>query len=87
MVAGRHKSGTFRKVHRKTPGGKTIVQFKRRKPGKAKCASCGKVLPGTARKLPYKMKKMAKTKKRPERPYGGILCSGCMRKKIIENIK
>jgi len=26
---------------------------------------------------------MAKTKKRPERPYGGVLCTRCMRKTMI----
>ena len=87
MVSGRYKSKTFRKVFRKTPGGKTVVQYKRRKPAKAKCASCKKVLPGTARELPCKMRNMPKTKKRPSRPYAGVLCSSCMRKKIIKKTK
>jgi ribosomal protein L34E len=28
---------------------------------------------------------MPKTQKRPERPFGGMLCSACMRRKIITN--
>jgi large subunit ribosomal protein L34e len=37
------------------------------------------------------MRKLAKTKKRPERPYGGNLCSECMRevfrKQVVEKFK
>ena len=52
----------------KVPGGNTKIQFKKKKPAKAKCAGCAKFLSGVPRELPTKMKKMAKTKKRPERP-------------------
>lgn len=87
MVEGRRKSRTFRRVKVKTPGGKTITQYKRRKPSKAECGGCGKLLAGVPRELPFKMKTMPKTKKRPERPYGGVLCSKCMRAKIIETAR
>ena len=83
MVAGRYKSGSLRKVFRKAPGGKTKVHYRKRKPARAKCASCRKHLAGVPRERPYKMQNMPKTAKRPERPYGGTLCSACMRKKII----
>jgi large subunit ribosomal protein L34e len=87
MVAGRHKSKSMRKVFVRTPGAKTVVHRRKRKPKKAHCAGCGKVLPGVANERPHKMKTMPKTKKRPERPYAGMLCSRCMRAKIKENIK
>jgi large subunit ribosomal protein L34e len=87
MVAGRHKSKTFRKVFVRTPGAKTVVHYRKRKPQKAHCAACSKVLPGVASKRPYKMKNLPKTKKRPERPYAGMLCSRCMRAKIKGAIK
>ena len=87
MPAGRQKSKTLRKVFVKTPGGRTVIHYKKRKPGKAKCASCGAVLAGVARARPFHMRQMAKTKKRPTRPYGGNLCSRCMRKAIIEKVK
>lgn len=82
MVAGRHKSRTFRKVFRRTPGGRTVIQYKKRYPKKAHCAGCGVLLAGVASERPYRMKNMPKTKKRPERPYAGMLCSRCMRAKI-----
>lgn len=63
----------------KTPGGKTVVHFKRKKPNKAKCSQCNRLLLGVPRELPSKMRNLPKTKKRPERPYGGVLCSLCTR--------
>ncbi|MBW3001743.1 50S ribosomal protein L34e [Candidatus Woesearchaeota archaeon] len=87
MVEGRKKSRTFRRVKVKTPGGNTKVQYKRRKPSKAKCAGCGAVLAGVARALPRKMQNMPKTKKRPTRAYAGVLCTKCTRKKITQKAR
>ena len=84
MVQGRYKSRTFRRMNVKTPGASNVRHYKKRKPGKAKCAGCGSDLKAVPRERPYKMQRMCKTKKRPERPYGGVLCSKCMRKTIRE---
>jgi len=83
MVSGKHKSRSMRKVFTRIPSGKAKVSYKKRKPSAAKCATCGKVLSGTPRERPFRMKKMPKTAKRPQRPFGGVLCSACTRKKII----
>lgn len=87
MVAGKHKSNTLRKVYVKTPGGKTTTHYRNRKPAKPKCGNCGAVLKGVARERPYKMKKMAKTKKRPTRPYAGVLCSKCLRRVMVDKAR
>ena len=85
---GRLKSRqSLRQVFVKVPGGKTVVHYKKKKPGKAHCSECGALLPGIPRELPTKMKNIPKTAKRPERPYGGVLCSKCTRKKIIEEFR
>jgi large subunit ribosomal protein L34e len=84
MVSGKHKSRTMRKVFVRTPGAKTVVHYRKRKPAKAQCAGCGKELAGVPRERPYKMKTMTKTSKRPQRPFGGVLCSPCSRKEIIK---
>ncbi len=78
----KQKSRTFSKTQVRTPGGRVVTQYKKPKPAQAKCAMCGTPLKGVPRALPSKMQNMAKTKKRPERPYGGVLCSACMRKKM-----
>ncbi len=79
MPRGMFKSGRLRKIFVKTPGSNTHVQYRQRKPSKAVCAHCKKELMGVPRELPAKMRNMPKTAKRPERPYGGVLCSACMR--------
>ncbi len=87
MPAPRLRSRSRRKVFRKTPGGRVSIHYKKRKPESAKCGNCGAVLKGIPREFPYKMKNMAKTKKRPERPFGGVLCSRCMRSEIIKKAR
>ena len=84
MPRGMFKSGRLRKIFVKAPGGKTNIQYKQRKPSKAKCGACGKVLAGVPRELPAKMANMPKTAKRPERIFGGVLCSQCT-KELLKN--
>ncbi len=78
---------SLRKIFKKVPGGKLKIHYEKRKPARAKCASCGKPLAGVPKERPYKMKKLPKTKKRPQRIYGGILCHSCTKSKIIEKIR
>ena len=85
---GRYKSrGAYRLVSVKVPGGRTVIQYRKRKPKNAKCAGCGAKLAGTLRERPYKMKNLPKTKKKPTRAYGGYYCSKCARKKIISEAR
>jgi len=84
MPAGSKKSGTFRKVFKKTPGGKNVIHYEKRKPKSQKCGECKKELMGIPRLKASKMHNLAKTKKRPERPYGGYLCTACAKRRLIE---
>ncbi|MBI4739339.1 50S ribosomal protein L34e [Candidatus Woesearchaeota archaeon] len=83
MVNPSRRSRSKRRVFRKTPGGKLSMLFKKRKSAKAQCASCGSMLSGVARVRATQLRTLAKTEKRPERPYGGVLCSACMRRTMI----
>jgi len=87
MPSGKHKSRTFRRVFVKTPGNRTVLHHRKAKPKKATCSKCKKVLPGVASERPYVLRKMSKSAKRPERPYGGILCSSCTRATMKEKAK
>jgi large subunit ribosomal protein L34e len=87
MPAGKHKSGRYRKIFVKAPGGKTKVQFRERKPSKAVCGSCKKQLSGVPRERPAVLGKLPKTQRRPERPFGGVLCSKCMRAVLKEEVR
>lgn len=82
MPAPKHRSTSVRRVQRRVPGGRTVQHYRRQKPKGAHCATCGKPLAGVPRERPYKMRTMAKTKKRPSRPFGGTLCSSCTRKEM-----
>ncbi len=87
MVSGRIKSRTYRRVSVKTPGSKTVTHYRKRAPGKAVCKDCNKVLSGVARGRPYQIKKLSKTQRRPERAFGGVLCSSCSKRQIIKSIR
>ncbi len=85
-MALKHRNRTFRKVLVKLASSVT-THFRKRKPAKAQCADCGKELQGVPRARPVELRTMPKTKKRPERPYGGVLCSKCMRQTMIAKAK
>ncbi|MFH1399295.1 MAG: 50S ribosomal protein L34e [Candidatus Woesearchaeota archaeon] len=87
MPAPNKRSRTFRRVFKTSPGGKNKIHYLKRKPGKAKCGKCGAILAGVPNQRPYKMQNMAKTAKRPSRPFGGVLCSRCMRALLKEGAK
>ncbi|MBT4351300.1 50S ribosomal protein L34e [archaeon] len=82
MSQGRTKSRTMSRTKVRLPGGSTVTHYNKKKPSKAKCAACGKLLSGVPRERPFKMQNMPKNQKRPERPFGGVLCSSCSRNKI-----
>jgi len=82
-MRGSFKSRTYRRVHVRTPGGRTVLHMKRRAPEKPHCANCRIVLHGTVRALPFEIRKLSKTERRPQRPFGGVLCSSCARAKYV----
>ncbi len=47
------------------------------------CGCCGNSLQGVSRK----MFAVAKTKRVPSRPFGGTLCTGCMRRRFVEEAR
>ncbi|HDH91637.1 MAG TPA: hypothetical protein ENF38_01660 [Candidatus Aenigmarchaeota archaeon] len=52
-----------------------------------KCAICKKPLSGVPKQKPSLVRKLSKTEKRVNRPYGGYLCSRCMRKIMREKVR
>jgi len=79
MVSGKFKSRSLRRVKVTTPGNRNKIVYKQRKPSQAKCAACGAILSGVPRATKSEITNMPKTAKRPERPFGGFLCSKCLR--------
>ena len=83
MVRPSHRSRSLRRVFRRTPGANVKLHYKKRKPSPAKCAETGQILKGVPRERPKAMQKMAKSKKRPERPFGGYLCASALKKRAL----
>ena len=87
MVAPRFRSRRLIRKNIRIPGGSVVLRYKRRKPGKPQCSMCGEYLKGVGRGIISKIGKLSKTERRPERPYGGVFCSKCMRKVMIDKAK
>ncbi|MBS7643329.1 50S ribosomal protein L34e [Candidatus Bathyarchaeota archaeon] len=63
------------------PGGGVGYHSKVKHVGIGKCAACGRRLKGVG-KLDVRNRYLPKTDKRPERLYGGCVCSSCLREWI-----
>ena len=87
MPTVRYRSRTFRRIHTRTPGGKNVLHYARRKNAKPQCAKCGVFLIGVARGTKNIVKKIPRSARRPSRPFGGNLCSACMRRVIIAKVR
>jgi large subunit ribosomal protein L34e len=75
------------KMKVRLPSGKLAVKKKWRRAVPARCAVCGKQLHGVPRLRAAEMRKLPKSKRRPERPYGGYLCSECSRELFREKAR
>ncbi len=87
MVAPKHRSRSLRRIKTRTPSGKVVIHYEKRKPNKAQCRLCGGELKAVPRVRASALNSLSKSKKRPQRPYGGNLCSSCMRKVLIEKAR
>ncbi len=83
MPTGNQRSRTKRRKVVRTPGGNLVTHYVSRNHKKAVCQRCGKPLHG----IPRKSTLNSKTKAKPGRPYGGVLCSSCSRQAIKEGVK
>lgn len=68
-----------------TPGGRTVIHIKKKKPSYAKCGICGAKL-NRAKLDPTQLKKLPKVQHRPERPLPH-LCPSCMREEMKKMVR
>jgi large subunit ribosomal protein L34e len=80
MPTPAHRSRSFARKRVTTPGGRVVIHYRKKHVSAPKCRSCGKVLHGVARGRQKEIGKLSKSERKPERPYGGNLCSPCTRK-------
>ncbi|MGC9011400.1 MULTISPECIES: 50S ribosomal protein L34e [Thermogladius] len=82
-----YRTRSWRRVVVRTPGGELRVHYEKRRPSPAHCAICGRPLNGVPRLRPSQLRKLAKTEKRPERIYGGVICPSCLAKLIRRSVR
>ena len=79
------QSNKVRKV--RTPGSRVVVQYVQKRAHGPRAphdsCDCGKRINGIAQLRPYHYKKLSKRQKTVSRPYGGVLCAGCVKSRII----
>lgn len=67
----------------KTPGGKLVYLYTKKRGTTPKCGDCKEDLRGLKAFRPIKLKNLSKTKKHVSRPYGGSRCGRCVRERIV----
>ena len=77
MVAPMYRSRSKKRRSIRTPGGKSVIHYKKKKVSKHHCGRCGNALSGVPNAIPSAIGKMSKSERIPERPYAGVLCSDC----------
>ncbi len=77
----------MKRVAKRTPGGRVVLHFRKKRPGYAKCAVCKRELHGVARGRSSEIRRLSRSRRRVSRPYGGYLCSSCMRAEIKRMVR
>ncbi|GCC11379.1 50S ribosomal protein L34e [archaeon] len=87
MVEPRYRTSSVKPRAKRTPGGKVVVHYEKKRVKAPKCARCGRRLEGMKILRPKVLKRVNKSKKKVNRPYGGYLCSSCMRQEIKAKVR
>lgn len=78
-------SNKIRKV--RTPGSRVVVQYVQKRAhgphAPHDSCDCGKRINGIAQLRPFGYKRLSKRQKTVSRPYGGVLCAGCVKSRVI----
>ncbi|MHA1715317.1 MAG: 50S ribosomal protein L34e [Promethearchaeota archaeon] len=86
MPQRRLRSRSIKRRSIVTPGGTNKIHYRRPNPGFARCASCGNIMSSVPRRSRSKMRKIPKSSRRPNRPYGGYLCPRCIQQQVKNKI-
>ena len=80
------KSRKRRIKYIKLPKGVAVRRIKRKSKQRT-CLVCKQPLHGITNAPSKLQKKLTKSKKRPERRFGGVLCSSCSRQALISRLR
>ncbi|MFW9915913.1 MAG: 50S ribosomal protein L34e [Candidatus Thorarchaeota archaeon] len=87
MPAGKEKSHSLRRTKYVTPGARLKTHYTRKPSKRSKCKICGGVLHASRKLTRTKIHSLSKTEKRAERPFGGQICSRCLRAGIAKTVR
>ncbi|MFN4133456.1 MAG: 50S ribosomal protein L34e [Candidatus Hadarchaeales archaeon] len=83
MPAPRFRTAGYGRRKIRGTGGRPREHFRRKAPKGATCGMCGRPLSG----IPRVVRALPKSQKKPNRPFGGNLCSSCMREILKERAR
>ncbi|MHA1680623.1 MAG: 50S ribosomal protein L34e [Promethearchaeota archaeon] len=86
MPSGKYRSRRFARKRVRIPGNKNVLHYSKKKTGKAHCNKCGALLGGVPCVRDSKRRNLSKSKKRPNRPFAGNLCSRCVKSMVKTSI-
>merc|ERR1711872_21276 len=72
-----------RRVISKTPGGKLVYIHPKKLGSVTKCGNCKDKLRGIKAARPRELSRFSLRLKKTTRPYGGSLCSKCVRERVV----
>lgn len=87
MVAPRLRSRSTKRLQRRTATRKGVAIYKAKRVSRAVCADCGNYMNAVPNRSVVGMRKLAKTEKRPERVFGGVLCHNCVERILKQKIR
>lgn len=67
----------------RTPGGRLVYQYIKKPKNVPKCGQCKEKLKGIRPSRPSERPRLSKRQKTVSRTYGGVLCHGCLRERIV----
>lgn len=82
MKKRNYKSRSLRRIQKKTPGNEVNIHYRRKNPKGTFCGISGQKLNGIGRNRPGIHKTLSKSKKRPNRKFGGTLSHKVVKMKL-----
>lgn len=87
MLRPKYRTRSQRGVSVTTPSGRPRIHFSEKRRKSSLCAICKRALSSVVRSSLSTQCKRLKTEKRPERIYGEIACSSCLKDLLKEAIR
>ena len=82
MPAPRYRSRSKKRKNVTTPGKIAKIHYQKHGTSQKKCAGCGISIKSIPRLRGPNILKISKTKRRPNRIYGGYYCPACLSQRI-----